>query len=201
MFRFPLALATALASVCAAPALAETDHSAAADLATIRQKAEATPGTLRALDQLARMGSQALAGGGPDTVGQLVLGQSGIGSRGRFPLNINATERQPAAAMRARFLEQILSADLDNDWSVTRAELTDTLLVRNSRNGTAELFLLGDKDGNNILSWDEIKAVVAAQADANTPRRGALPLSIFDFDGDGQLSQEELDRTVRALSQ
>jgi len=32
-------------------------------------------------------------------------------------------------------------------------------------------------------------------------RAGSLPLSLFDFDGDGQFTAHEYDRTLRALSQ
>lgn len=194
--------AAALGVVCASSAPAQTDPSAVADLAAIRQKAEASPGALRTLDEIVRMISQRQDQAGPDYVLRLVFGQTGIGSRGQLPVNIGAIERRPAAISRAQYLSQILMADLDNDWSVTREELTYVLEVPGGGNSAADLFLLGDKDGNNILTLDEIKAVVTARADADTSnRRNPLSLSLFDFDGDGQFTQQEFDRAVKALSQ
>lgn len=204
MFRFPLALATALAAVCSAPAFAETDPSAAADLATIRQKAEATPGALRSLDQIVRTSNQLRQTGGPDYDVSQIFRLMRINSRSQFPVNIAAIERRPTAIRRAQLVSQILMADLDNDWSVTREELTSMLELPGGSNDnlSAGLFLVGDKDENNILTLDETKAVATTKADADTSfRPNQLPLSLFDFDGDGQFTAQEYDRTLRALSQ
>ena len=198
----PIILVSAAISLgCAVSAFAEGDPAAAADLATIRQKAEATPGTAQSVDKVVRMLGLGQQQTDPDIVLRIIFGP-GIKPPSDFPLKVSVIEERPVANARAQYLSQILSADLNNDWSVTREELTDALTVQYGRFDTASLFLLGDKDDDNILTLDEIRAVVTERAASDQfNSRARLPPNLFDFDNDGLLSRAELDRGLTALSQ
>lgn len=203
MSCIPIVLvAAAISALYVVSSFAETDPSAAADLAAMRQKAEATPGAGQAIDPIIGMIRQRQERGEPDFALRFVFGPTGIRSTSNFPVDINAIEGRPRAIARGMYLSQLVGADLNNDWSVTRDEMTSVLELRDGRNNAGDLFLLGDKDRNNILTLDEMKAVVTERAAMDQPnRRNALSLTLFDFDDDGQLTRIEVDRAVRALSQ
>lgn len=104
------------------------------------------------------------------------------------------------ARRRARAASQILIADLNGDWEITREELMETLKYTPG-DGSAQAFLLADGDRNDILSAEEIRAAISQMAKAEMPGR-PTPVNlmpVFDFDGDGYLAPEELDRGLKAI--
>jgi hypothetical protein len=106
------------------------------------------------------------------------------------------------AKSRASAVGQILAADLDGDWQITRDELTETLKYDRTE-AAASVFLTGDKDRNDVLTFEEIKAAVEGLVTPffSVEQQATALMTVFDFDNDGNLSQTEVDRGTAALTQ
>jgi hypothetical protein len=116
-------------------------------------------------------------------------------------LRYRVIDQIKVALGRAERYAAILSNDLDGDGSVTRSEIADSLKFGQARRGSAaETLITYDADQNNILSPDEIVVAVAeADAEARSRRMNYVPAELLDFDDDGTLSAEEMERATAAL--
>lgn len=117
-----------------------------------------------------------------------------------YEYRLEAQRRQ--AQIRAELLSDIMRADLDGDWQISRAEVA--AVVRLSRGGSvADVFVLGDTDGNNLLDMQELQAAINSMAETRGHRDGNRPvqsLRLFDLDDDGILTLDEVDRSLAALA-
>lgn len=118
-----------------------------------------------------------------------------------FPINYRVERQIKLAASRAQYAAEILRSDLDGDWQVSRDELIASLSGSNrGRGDAASAFVLGDKDGNDILDTAEIQQAADAMVfdiERNLGRTGVPRL--FDFNDDGVLTQAEYNRGLAAL--
>ena len=195
--------AVVLPSAGIAEQQAGTSTETADDLKVIRERAAQVPDLLPFLNGLIEMKSGNTA---TDTrqmlLEQMTQGVSGRSGRLLLPVDIQMFSMVDTATRRGMFIGNILSADLDGDWKITQRELKTTL-QSSGNNGrmAAEAFIMNDTDGNGILSTDEVRAFVDSKTDEGLGR-GELAgrmMAVFDFDGDGILTQAELDRALKAL--
>lgn len=183
-------------------AFAQTDAAAAnpaADLLMMQTKAESSHELRRVLDELQQMtGRQNQSA---EVRRYLLRRIPGLeGEELTKPINIMAVTKIDEAMQRAQVASQILGADLNGDWEITREELKAALSVR-SIQGAAEAFFSSDADDNGVLNSQEIRDAVATQAEIQMGRRGSRQdaILLFDFDDDGFLTSEELERGMKAL--
>lgn len=168
------------------------------DLALIRQRIADRPEWRRIFGEVAVVSNP------NDLAAQIRQGVQGmIGEEllyGDTPFNVRAAEQAPLAAERARFVQRVLSADLDGDWVVTLTEVRSMLSTEPGQ-GTAEAVLVADADGDGRVTFDELRAAAAAQpTQAVGGRRAATQvLVIFDFDEDGIVTDEERVRGRTAI--
>lgn len=189
------ALAVVFLAALSQTATAQTPDPSA-DLVIMQQKAEAMPELRGMFAQLLRNQQR------PDM--QQMVEQQVLGGR---MARKGLVQPYPYAAMadyqlaqnRAQIWSQLLGADLNNDEQITKAELT-TVLHLGQRSTVADAFFASDANGDSILSHDELRAEVERQVDQ---RGGGYDRSamaaVFDFDGDGSLTREEMDRGMAAL--
>lgn len=104
------------------------------------------------------------------------------------------------AQNRARVIGEMLAADLDNDGQIARQELTD-LLAMERVDHVADAFFTSDKDGDNVLNADEIRAAATETARLMMSNRQDRQhfAQVLDFDDDGYLSAEEYQRGLVAM--
>lgn len=203
MSRYFIAALAVLLSFGATALSAETTADPKADLAALDARAEAD----HELQPLWRSLRDQLSQGNRPTAEQVLQMKGRIRSmmRGGFPINYRLERQIVQAANRARSAAEILSSDLDGDWQITRDELVTSLSgpqlgLRLGRGDAASAFVLGDKDGNDILDTAEIKQAVGSGVSDLTTGIGhsGLP-KLFDFDDDGVLTRAEYDRALAAL--
>ena len=92
-------------------------------------------------------------------------------------------------------------ADFNNDGDIAKSELK-AMLQFDLNNVAAAAFFSSDADDNGILSAAEVRdaAVLAQRRNGNNPDTSPERLGeAFDFDDDGMLTAEELDRVKAAL--
>lgn len=198
---FRLIPAFVLSLVAASAVVAQDKPDPKADLAAIRAKAEGEQQMAVMLEQLVELTRNNSGPAVDQQTEQMILGNfTPLRSRSALPANILAAENIPLAQKRAQLLSEIMTADLNDDWAITRAELAAVLSAHNTQRA-AEIFISGDDDGDNVLSTAEIKATTAQMAEVEIGMRGAQVnlLSLFDFDDDGLFEVDELDRTIAAL--
>lgn len=92
-------------------------------------------------------------------------------------------------------LAEIIAADLNGDWAISRDEML-AALNSGAEGGLAELFLKGDQDANLVRDFAEIKVILQENAAkrASDPE-WSRPLNLaglIDFDDDGQVTRQEL---------
>lgn len=118
-----------------------------------------------------------------------------------FPVQYRLERQIKLAMARAQFAAEILRSDLDGDWQVTREELVASLSGSGrGQGGAAEAFVLGDKDGNDILDTAEIQRAAGGLESRSGGEMGRNSFArLFDFDDDGVLTQAEYDRGLAAL--
>ncbi|WP_157971207.1 EF-hand domain-containing protein [Pseudogemmobacter bohemicus] len=118
-----------------------------------------------------------------------------------LPFEYRTMLLREGAAARAQFLGQLMVADLDGDWTITREEMLATLNSGDGR-ASAELFLRGDTDANLVLDFDEIREVVRASSESRSYGRNWTRVytlaQLIDFDEDGLLTGDEIGRAWRA---
>lgn len=127
-------------------------------------------------------------------------GEAGIDLAG-----INASINLDRAWVRAREMRRLMVADLDNDHSVTIAEIR--VLIAAERAGKRGLLLLGfqtaDQDGDDVVSQTEVQSHAQARAMAALTVEDAQRLRAFmafDLNGDGLVQINEVARVVKAFS-
>ena len=207
----PAALISTLwlgAAPLAAQATAETEPSAAvadpkADFDTLQSRADSNPNFAASLKMMVRQFRNYDVGMQPDEAE--ILSMMGVERGGRsmeFPLDFQAAQQREEAMFRAQLAGQILVADLNGDWAITRKELVSTISPGDGR-GISDLFIRGDKDENNILDLSELTAVLRESVEIrlrNGNRERALHVSqLIDLDEDGLLSREEVRRAWAAI--
>jgi Ca2+-binding EF-hand superfamily protein len=197
MPRFTRCLLLALLAAAPAAAQVPLDHAARADLDTLRARAAAlgdAADILRQLDRLNRDRGGDLAQRLRELLGAQPSGTGSIFYRDAALVAL-ATER-------AQLLATVLSADLDNDGTVTREEITRTLQFGRPNATLGNLFLRFDADSDDRITAAELALGVEAMAEPATSGRQDRALAIgrlIDFDDNGQITPEELDRAVAAL--
>jgi hypothetical protein len=188
----------------------EAPADAAADLAAMRAKAEADPEVSRMFEQIERsVGRQSNAPSRKveDIVRDLALRNMlrntpfGLSDILDEPVKIATLAGLEPARQRANAASQVLQADLDGDWQITREEIVEAARYQRI-DGAAQAFLTADTDRNDILTFEEIKVAVDGMVAGSNGRRNVGPnlLPVFDFDDDGYLTQGELDRGIAALT-
>lgn len=186
----------AAAQTTAAQTTAAQTGDPGADLLIMQQKAEAKPELRGLFAQFLRTGQR------PEM--QQMLEQQVLGGRiARRGLD----QPYPYAAMadfqlaqnRAQIWGQLLAADLNNDEQISKEEVT-TVLQLGQRSGVADAFFASDANGDSILSHDELRSEVERQTGQGDRYydRSAMA-AVFDFDNDGSLTRDEMDRGMAAL--
>lgn len=201
------AFSFAAVTFLAAPAMAQetTDaatSNASADLLLMREKAAANPYLSQQFQQIElRYGHRAIAN--PEgTLRQYVFWFPGGNDIPlREPVRIATIEALQPAQIRATVAQKILVADLDGDWQVTRDELAETLKYIRA-DAAAAAFSTGDRDGNDVLTTEEIKAAAGAYTSSLVGQGRQMPsmMTVFDFDADGSISEAEFNRGEAALA-
>lgn len=172
-----------------------------ADLAAMRARAAAAPELTQMFEQIVAMAQRNKQASTDRNLLRYVFGDARwLGQGITEPMRIETVANLDPARRRARAAAQVLVADLNGDWEITRDELTETLKYAPGE-GSAQAFLLADNDRNDILSAEEIRSAIAQMADIGIASRQAQAnlMPVFDFDGDGYLAPEELDRGLKAL--
>jgi hypothetical protein len=190
----------ALIAMTLTPAFAETAATdPVADLAILIAKAEAEPALNNYLRDLTRMNG---ANGDKRVLVKELLNQI-PGTRYGFtkPIHYTALVAVNLAQRRAQTTAEIMSADLNNDGQITKAEVKDTLEFKPEQ-GIAQAFFTSDANDDSILQPDEIRAAVETQLAAQSYGRDDQQIGmakLLDFDDDGYLTAEEFDRGSKAL--
>lgn len=199
-FLFPLAT---LALLAPAGASGANPPDPQMDRRTLEARSDNIPGARQALDQLEQMIRGNSGAPAADQSRQIILGNfANLQDASQLPVNIAAVQQAPMAERRGYYAQQLVAADLNGDWQITRDELLYALSGRRT-DKTAELFILGDTDQDGTLSHKEIEAAIQQAAARDVPRRGRELglLPVLDLDGDGMFTQDELERVLAALSQ
>jgi hypothetical protein len=177
-----------------APA-AFAQSSPAADFELIQKKAEADPQLRGYFARFTQMQQD-------DGRLRMVLDQFNnqiIGRNRKLPLAYRLEIDVQMAQARGQIWGQLLSVDLNNDGEVTAAELKAALSVGN-RSQVADAFFASDANNDFVLSQDELRAEVERRAgDENRFSGRPLSAALFDFDDDGILTEEEVQRGAAAL--
>jgi hypothetical protein len=118
----------------------------------------------------------------------------------KLPFDYRVEAQVKMAQARGQVWGQMLSVDLNNDGEITAAELKATLNF-GSRSQVADAFFASDANNDFVLSHEELRAEVERQiGDENRYGSRSQIAVLFDFDDDGILTQEELQRGRAALS-
>lgn len=195
-----LALPIGIAAFSAFGAFGQAAPDPAADLATLTKRAETIPNGPVFLAELMNNSAGSDQPLRAVELERRLLQWANIGSAEQLPVDIKLMALLPLARQRATYLSEILAADLDGDWSVTRQELLGAM--SGQQRGISDIFVLGDKDFDNVLTNAELRAAVEARAraDLNGRDRSTEMMAMFDLDDDGMLTQEELSRVVMAVT-
>lgn len=171
------------------------------DLGAMRARAAADPEVAQHFEQIVTMAQRSnQVSAGRNLLRYIFQDARWLGEGLSEPVRIETVTNLDPARRRARAASQILVADLNGDWEITRDELMETLKYAPNES-SAQAFMLADSDRNDILTTDEIRAAIAQMA-RNESRGGPGPVNlmpVFDFDGDGYLAPEELDRGLTAI--
>lgn len=125
----------------------------------------------------------------------LILGYGG--ARGLSKADIETAVAAERARLRAREMRRLLEADLNDDLSVTRAEL-DVLLGAASATMRGRLLVwhrAADTDRDGTASWDELRSHARANALAGlSPEAVAAmrAMMTFDLNDDGYVVLDEV---------
>ena len=181
------------------PATAEVvvKEQAQADLDLMIGRAEAMEDSRNALRQLERLSQDAGTNMAP-RLRELV----GDRSDGSGPILYRDAFLVRAATERAQILSALLAGDLDNDGSVTRDEVARVLRLGRSNGMIGDLFLRFDTDTDDRVSSEELAEGVkdsVSERMAGREDRASLVATLLDFDADGQITEQDLDRAVAAL--
>lgn len=186
--------------IAAAPAIAEVGPSPGpeGDLATIWARADELGEGRDLLDQLERFG-RSEEGIRPERLREMLGDRTGADGPFRYRDSLLVM----LAAERAQLLSVLLAADLDNDGNVTRDEIKRVLQIGRSHGMMGDLFLQFDTNLDDTVSAEELALGIKAATEGRQSRgqdRSILFGQLIDFDADGQITTEELDRAAAALS-
>lgn len=170
--------------------------SPAADFDLIQKKAEADPQLRGYFSRFTQMQQNSGAI-------RMMLDQVNnqiIGRNRSLPFAYRQEADVQIAQARGQVWGQLLSVDLNNDGEITAAELKTTLSF-GGRNQVADAFFVSDANNDFVLSHEELRAEVERQVgDRNRFGGRSQSAALFDFDDDGILTDEEMQRGVAALS-
>jgi hypothetical protein len=126
------------------------------------------------------------------------------GANGLGPDGIERLIASDRARLRARAVERILRADLDNDGSVSRPEMDNLIAISaEGARGRAETdWRAADADQNGTASPAEIKRFAEARAlsgMSDEDATGYRAYMMMDANGDGLLTLDEVTAAVDAL--
>lgn len=130
---------------------------------------------------------------------EVILGHGSNGSIG--PDGIERAIDVDRAATRARRMVALLSADLDNDGTITAAEVRAlaATLDADSRGRLLVAHRAADRDGNGATDMAELRHHADARG-GESWRAGRLrALMAFDLDGDTRVTLDEVAAGLRAL--
>ncbi|MEM7752384.1 MAG: hypothetical protein AAF230_03165, partial [Pseudomonadota bacterium] len=102
-----------------------------------------------------------------------------------------------AAQFRAGQIARHLTWDLNGDGQVDATERSR--FTGDEAAGVETAFANGDADRNGVLTFAEIAAIADAQIALRMRNDRFLALMAFDFDDDGQVTAEEITRTMDVL--
>jgi hypothetical protein len=169
--------------------------SPAADFDLIQKKAEADPQLRGYFSRFSQMQQNSGAI-------RMMLDQVNnqiIGRNRSLPFAYRQEADVQIAQARGQVWGQLLSVDLNNDGEITAAELKTTLSF-GGRNQVADAFFVSDANNDFVLSHEELRAEVERQVgDRNRFGGRSQSAALFDFDDDGILTDEEMQRGVAAL--
>jgi hypothetical protein len=169
--------------------------SPAADFDLIQKKAEADPQLRGYFSRFTQMQQSSGAI-------RMMLDQVNnqiIGRNRTLPFAYRQEADVQIAQARGQVWGQLLSVDLNNDGEITAAELKTTLGF-GERNQVADAFFVSDANNDFVLSHEELRAEVERQVgDRNRFGGRSQSAALFDFDDDGILTDEEMQRGVAAL--
>lgn len=187
------ALSVLLLAAFAPAAFAQS--SPAADFDLIQKKAEADPQLRGYFSRFTQMQQSSGAI-------RMMLDQVNnqiIGRNRTLPFAYRQEADVQIAQARGQVWGQLLSVDLNNDGEITAAELKTTLGF-GERNQVADAFFVSDANNDFVLSHEELRAEVERQVgDRNRFGARSQSAALFDFDDDGILTDEEMQRGVAAL--
>ncbi|WP_299045348.1 EF-hand domain-containing protein [uncultured Tateyamaria sp.] len=132
----------------------------------------------------------------------LILGYGG--PEGLSAADIETAIAAEHARSRAREMRRLLEADLNDDLSVTRAEL-DVLLRAASATMRGRLLVWhrsADADDNGTVSWAELRRQAALRADADlsdTAMAAMREMMTFDLNGDDRVQLDEVLEAMELL--
>lgn len=144
----------------------------------------------------------------PDRWQEMALGM--IHGHGRDGALVQADLDRAAALdrayFRARALQPLMEADLDNDGAVTQAEAAARGAVLGLTGRTRLMLTQGiaDADGDGTATAPELRAhaeAAAMQAGQGMGAAEAASLMALDLDGDGRLTVAEVAAVASALGQ
>ncbi len=181
------------------PATAEVvvKEQAQADLDLMIGRAEAMEDSRNALRLLERLSQEAGTNMAPR-----LRELAGDRSDGSGPILYRDAFLVRAATERAQILSALLAGDLDNDGSVTRDEVARVLRLGRSNGMIGDLFLRFDTDADDRVSPEELAEGVkdsVSERMAGREDRASILATLLDFDADGQITEQELNRAVAAL--
>lgn len=182
------------------PALAQTTATdPAADRTFILRKADENVYVKSMLEQFVNSGNSGSRGF--EQLIQRMGDNFGINGDFKPPYAYRDAMNFRNSQVRAQTIGQILVADFNNDGDIAKSELK-AMLQFDLNNVAAAAFFSSDADDNGILSAAEVRdaAVLAQRRNGNNPDTSPERLGeAFDFDDDGMLTAEELDRVKAAL--
>ncbi|APX11076.1 hypothetical protein [Tateyamaria omphalii] len=132
----------------------------------------------------------------------LILGYGG--PRGLSAADIETAIEAELARLRAREMRRLLEADLNNDLSVTRAEL-DVLVRAASATMRGRLLVWhrnADDDGDGTVRWAELRSHADGRARAGMSESAVAAMRAmmtFDLDGDALVALDEVLEAVALL--
>ncbi|KIC50713.1 EF-hand domain-containing protein [Tateyamaria sp. ANG-S1] len=132
----------------------------------------------------------------------LILGYGG--PEGLEAEDIETAIDAERARLRAREMRRLLEADLNNDLSVTRAEL-DVLVRAASATMRGRLLVWhrsADTDGDSTVRWAELRSFAAKRAEAEMPESALAAMRAmmtFDLDGDDRVVLDEVLEAMALL--
>jgi hypothetical protein len=193
-------ITAALATLLACPAQSETAADPKTDLATLQARAGTDPERALLLSSVRDNLRSLSAQGSEKDVMMRYLGRARNLLQNGQSFAYQIEGQRQAAQERAQMMGQILQADLNGDWQVSREELVAVLRVDRGGN-LSDVFIMGDMNGDDLLSQEEMQKTVSDAAGLRTDRyqQDKDAVGLFDLNDDGILTLDEVNRSVAAM--